>query len=59
MRAYVATTGIVFGLLSAAHVWRIAAEGRQVVDPFFVLITVLAAAIAVWACVVLRRPRRP
>ena len=33
-RAYVATTGIVFGLLAAAHVARVWAEGRQVaLDP--------------------------
>src|SRR5437016_2668319 len=27
MKAYVLTTGIVFGLLALAHLWRIAAEG--------------------------------
>ena len=29
MKTYVATTGVVFGLLTAAHVWRVAEEGRH------------------------------
>jgi hypothetical protein len=50
MRAYVITTGVVFGLLTAAHIWRANAEGPHVAtDPFFVLITVAAAGLCVWA----------
>ena len=59
MRAYVATTGVIFALLAVAHVWRVAAEGRHVADPFFIAITALAAAISAWAWWVLRRPSGP
>ena len=50
MKAYVLTTGVVFGLLTLAHVWRVVAEGTQVAtNPSFVLITIAAAAMSVWA----------
>ncbi len=50
MKTYVITTGVVFGLLTLAHVWRALAEGPQLAtDPSFVLITVAAAALCVWA----------
>jgi hypothetical protein len=50
MRTYVMTTGIIFGLLAVAHAWRVVAEGRHLAaDPFYVLITVAAAALSVWA----------
>ncbi|MES2176657.1 MAG: hypothetical protein V4550_02235 [Gemmatimonadota bacterium] len=49
MRAYVITTGVVFGLLAAAHVWRIFVEGSGVAKPPFVAITVVAAALCGWA----------
>jgi hypothetical protein len=55
MRTYVMTTGTVFGLLTAAHVWRGIAEGPHLAtDPFFVLITVAAAALCFWAWRLLR-----
>jgi hypothetical protein len=50
MKAYVMTTGAIFGLIVLAHVARVVAEGpRLATDPFFVLLTVLAAALCVWA----------
>jgi hypothetical protein len=58
MRNYVITTGLIFALLTFVHLWRVAAEGTRVLDPFYVLITVAAAAMSVWAGVVLRRPAR-
>jgi hypothetical protein len=58
VRAYVATTGVIFALLTLAHLWRVVAEGRQVADAFFILVTAAAAAMSVWAWRVLRR-RRP
>src|SRR5207247_11178684 len=58
MRAYVLTTGIVFGLLTLAHLWRIAAEGVQLLtQPLWVGITVGAGALAVWAWRLLRQSR--
>ena len=50
MKAYVITTGAIFGLLTLAHVWRVIEEGRQLAtEPFYVLVTVAAAALCVWA----------
>ena len=55
MKAYIMTTGAVFGLLALAHVWRIIVEGQGVAtDPFFIFITVLSAAFCIWAWRVLR-----
>ena len=55
MRAYVITSGTIFGLLVAAHVLRIFAEGSRVArDPWYVLSTVIAAALCVWAFRVVR-----
>lgn len=59
MKAYVITTGTVFGLLTLAHLWRIIEEGSQLVkDPWYVLITVAAAALCLWAGRLLRLSRR-
>jgi hypothetical protein len=50
MKTYVITTGAVFGLLTLAHIARIVAEGpRLATDPSFVLITVAAAGLCLWA----------
>ncbi|HKW00534.1 MAG TPA: hypothetical protein VJN96_11955 [Vicinamibacterales bacterium] len=56
MRTYVATTGVLFAAITVAHVWRAYEEGRGVAhDPFFLVLTALAAAFSVWALVLLRR----
>ena len=55
MRAYVITTGVIFGLLTIAHVWRVAVEHRIATDPIFVLLTLLSAVLCFWAWRVLRR----
>ena len=56
MRAYVMTTGAVFGLLTVAHVWRVIEERPSLVtDPSYILITVVAAALCLWAWRLLRR----
>ena len=59
MKAYVITTGAVFGLLTLAHIWRIfAGEAHLATDPWFILITVAAATLCLWAWgLVLRSPR--
>ena len=59
MKAYVITTGVVFGLLTLAHIWRVFAEDRRLAtDPAFVIITVAAAALCLWAWRLLRRSSR-
>ncbi len=60
MKAYVMTTGAVFGLLTLAHIWRVVEEGPHLAtDPAYVLITVVAAALGLWACRLLWRAPRP
>jgi hypothetical protein len=60
MRTYVITTGVVFVLLTLAHVWRAIVEGPHVAaDPWFVLSTAIAVSLSVWAWYVLRRSPRP
>ncbi|MBC7975526.1 MAG: hypothetical protein H7138_11130 [Myxococcales bacterium] len=59
MKAYVTTTGVVFGLLTVAHIWRVIEEGPHLAkDPWYVLITVAAAALSVWAWRLLPRSSR-
>lgn len=59
MKAYVITTGAVFGLITLAHVVRIIAEGPHLVtDPWYVLLTVVAAALSLWAWRLLRLTTR-
>lgn len=56
MKAYVITTGALFGLLTAAHVLRMATENADLArDPFYVTITLLSAALCAWSVHVLRR----
>jgi hypothetical protein len=58
MRAYVLTTGILFALLTVAHLWRIAAESRRLAtEPDFVIITLAAAGMSLWAFLLVRRER--
>ena len=60
MRTYVMTTGVIFALLVAAHVWRLFAESASLAtDPFYILITLAAAVLSGWACLLLRRSRSP
>ena len=59
MRAYVIVTGLIFALITIAHLVRIAAEStRFLTEPDFVMLTILAAALSVWAVVLLRRSSR-
>ena len=56
MKAYLITTGIVFGLITVAHFWRACVEGSHLAtDPVFLLFSVLSAALCLWACRLLRR----
>jgi hypothetical protein len=59
MKAYVMTTGAVFGLLVVAHIWRAIEEGPALAkDPFYIVITIAAAVFCLWAWRVLRRMPR-
>lgn len=59
MRTYLATTGVLFALLVVAHVWRAALEPSMVRDPWFLVLSVLAAGLSVWAFSLLRRTPGP
>ena len=56
MKAYVMTTGVVFGLITFAHVLRIIAEGPHLLtEPLWILLTAATAALSIWAWRLLRR----
>lgn len=59
MRAYLITTGAVFGLITLAHIWRALEEGPHLAtQPWYILLTALAAALCLWAVRLLwHRPR--
>jgi hypothetical protein len=50
MRAYLAVTATVFGLLTAVHIWRAIVEPWLPRDPWFILVTAISALLCVWAC---------
>jgi hypothetical protein len=63
MKAYLLTTGTLFALLAAMHLWRAVAEWTHLSsDPSLVLgvatIGVVAAAMSIWAFRLLRSPAR-
>jgi hypothetical protein len=59
MKAYLITTGTLFGLIVPVHIWRAIEEGAQTAkDPIVILVTVLAAALSIWAWRLLRTSSR-
>jgi hypothetical protein len=61
MKAYLVTTGTLFGLVAAAHLLRTIAEwSRLTTEPGFIVegpgLGLLAAGIGLWAWRLLRRP---
>jgi hypothetical protein len=59
MTAYVKTTGVVFGLLTAVHLWRITVEPQLATDAPYLLITAAAAVLCFWAWRALKTSARP
>ena len=49
MRAYLATTGVLFVILAIAHVIRVFQEPHLASDVWFLLTTVIAVILAGWA----------
>ena len=59
MKAYVVTTGTIFGLLTVAHLWRMVEEGSHVAtDPLFILVTLASGVLCLWAWRVFRLSTR-
>ena len=54
MRAYILTSGSIFGLIVLAHVLRLVVEPHVLREPVWVLLTLAAAGLCVWAFRVLR-----
>jgi hypothetical protein len=60
MKVYLITTGVIFGLITIAHICRAFAEGPHVAkDPIFILLTILATAMSAWAFILLKRSSGP
>jgi uncharacterized membrane protein YqjE len=58
MKAYLAITAALFGLLTGLHIWRIIVESRLLArEPSFMFITVLSAALCGWAITLLLSSR--
>ena len=58
MRAYILTSGAIFGLITIAHLVRMVLERRLVPDPVLILLTLLSAGLTIWAFSVLRASKR-
>lgn len=55
MKSYVIATGALFGLITIAHIWRIIAEWPHLAkNPWYLLLTLAAAALCLWACRLLK-----
>jgi hypothetical protein len=57
MTGYIRTTGVLFALTTLAHVLRMFAEPRLARDPWYLLLTLAAGGLTVWAWRVLRSTR--
>lgn len=59
MKIYLALTAVVFGLLTVLHLWRMMAESTSLAkDPWFLLLTIVSAALCLWAVRLLVAQRR-
>ena len=59
VKTYVITTGLVFALLTLAHLWRVFAERQSLAtEPDFIIITGIAAGLSLWAWRLVRAERR-
>ncbi len=60
MKAYLITTGSIFGLIVLAHILRIMEEGQHLArDPGYILLTAAAGAMCAWAVRLLLRLSKP
>lgn len=55
MRLYVITSGIVFALITAAHIARMVLEPKSLTDPIFMVSSAIAVGLVTWSIVVLRK----
>ena len=59
MRSYLLVTGVIFALLTIAHLWRMIWESHALATtPWFVGITILSAVLSGWAFrLAMKQPR--
>ena len=57
MKTYVMTTGAIFGLLVLIHIWRMVVETHLATEPGYIVVTLLAALLSLWAARLLWRSR--
>jgi hypothetical protein len=56
MKAYLVTTATLFSLIAVLHAWRVIEERSSLArDPWFLIITLVAVALAGWGFSLLRR----
>jgi uncharacterized membrane protein len=56
MKAYLITTGVLFALITLVHIWRAIEERPNLAsEPWYLVMTAVAAVLCVWAFVLLRR----
>jgi dolichyl-phosphate-mannose--protein O-mannosyl transferase len=59
VKTYLVTTGVLFGLITVAHIWRMFSERPQLAEEFwYVLLTGLSAALCIWAFMLLKKSKR-
>ena len=58
MKAYLLMTGGIFALITLVHIGRMVVEPHVAARPWFLALTVLSAALAVWAWRLLRSSPR-
>jgi hypothetical protein len=58
MKNYVLLTGVIFGLITAVHIWRFFAEPAMARTPWFIALTLVTAALSVWSFRLAKRPSR-
>ena len=59
MRAYIATTGVLFGAITIAHILRMISEKPHLAEEFwYVLLTAVSAALCLWAFMLLKKSKR-
>jgi hypothetical protein len=55
VKSYLITTGLLFALLTLAHIWRAIEEGPGIAaDPWFTITTIAATGLCTWAWRLLR-----
>ena len=59
MKIFLVAVGTVFALIVVAHIARFVAEPRLATDPWYWLLTIVAAALSAWAWSLLWRARAP